>query len=271
MQSPPERTLFTDVRRVEETGSTNDDLMARARQGDAEGIVLVAGYQSGGRGRHGRVWTAPPESGLLCSVLLRPPARVAGLVTATVAVALVDACESLGAVGIGIKWPNDLIVGLAPDERKLAGILAEVDTPVGASSAAGPRVPGGSERLVVVVGAGVNVHTPAMLPDEVADRYVGLDDLVAPAPRIDDVLTAYLGALEVAYAQLLEDRSALLDRWRSRCTTLGRAVRVDLGTWDLEGVAVRIDDQGRLVVRSPDGEEVPVAAGDVVHLEPPRT
>jgi len=278
VNAPADRTRFTDVRRVEETGSTNDDLMELGRQGEAEGIVLAAAHQTVGRGRHGRRWTAPPGSSLLCSVLLRPPAAVADLVTAAVAVALQDAVTSLGVTGVGIKWPNDLIVTGATDERpprpghghlvgrKLAGILAEVDVPTGSSAASGPRIPSDAERVLVVVGAGVNVHTPDALPADIADRFVALDALAAPAPSVDAVLAAYLAALEATYAGLLADRQALLDRWRERCVTIGRDVRVDLGARDLEGRAIGIDGRGRLVVRTDGGDEVAVAAGDVVHL-----
>ncbi len=278
MNAPADGARFTDVRRIDETGSTNDDLMELGRQGEPEGIVLVAGHQTVGRGRHGRRWSAPPGAGLLCSVLLRPPAAVADLVTATVAVALEGALVSLGVTGVGIKWPNDLIVADAADERpadpapgdlagrKLAGILAEVDVPTGSSAASGPRIPSGSERLLVVVGAGVNVHTPDTLPVEIADRFVALDALVTPVPGVDDLLTAYLASLEAAYAGLLADRQALLEQWRDRCVTIGRDVRVDLGARDLEGRATGIDDRGRLVVRTTAGDEVAVTAGDVVHL-----
>lgn len=276
MHTPIGRARFTEVRRLDETGSTNDDLMALGRQGEPEGIVLVAGHQTGGRGRHGRTWSAPPATGLLCSVLLRPPAAVADLITATVAVALLDALESLGVTGVGIKWPNDLIVatpgadrdGHGGVERKLAGILAEVDAPVGSSSASGQRTADDTERLLVVVGSGVNVKTPAELPVEVADRFIALDALVSPVPSVDQVLERYLDALERVHSVLLADREALLERWRDHCVTIGRDVRVDLGVRDLRGRATGIDDQGRLVVRSEDGTESALAAGDVVHLAP---
>ena len=72
-------TRFADVRWVAETGSTNADALELARQGEAEGVVLVADHQTAGRGRLGRTWQAPPGASLLCTVLLRPPAAVAGL------------------------------------------------------------------------------------------------------------------------------------------------------------------------------------------------
>lgn len=272
----PPRKRFTDVRRVSQTGSTNADVMALGRAGEPEGIVLVADSQHAGRGRLGRRWVAPAGSALLCSVLLRPPAAAADLVTATLSLAALDAVERLGAAGVGIKWPNDLV--LADDTsdgpnddrpaRKLAGILAEADWPIGTSISAGYRAPGPNERLLVVAGIGINVLTPDALPDEVVDRFVALDSFVAHSVGRDEVLDALLDAFDRWYVALLDDRAVVLDSWRRRCVTLGRLVRVDLGADDLVGRAVDVDDQGRLVIESLDGRRNVVAAGDVVHLRP---
>src|SRR5690606_32978179 len=104
-----------------------------ARAGEPEGIVLVADHQTGGRGRRGRTWEAPPGASLLCSVLLRPPAAVAPLVTMAVGLAASDATHELAGLRPRLKWPNDLVWpgdGSGAD-RKLAGILAEADWPAG--------------------------------------------------------------------------------------------------------------------------------------------
>lgn len=281
---PQERKRFTDVRRVSQTGSTNADVLALGRSGEPEGIVLVADTQVAGRGRMGRSWVAPAGSALLCSVLLRPPAVAADLVTATLSLAALEAVEQFGAVGVGIKWPNDLVLvddgsdgpvagdGGPVDDgrpaRKLAGILAEADWPTGTTVSGGSRAPGPAERLLVVAGIGVNVVTPAELPDDVVDRYVALDSLTTDPVNPDMVLDALLDAFDRWYAALLADRGAVLTVWRRRCVTLGRMVRVDLGADDVVGRAVDLDDQGRLVVESLEGQRKVVAAGDVVHLRP---
>ncbi len=83
------------------------------------------------------------------------------------------------------------------------------------------------------------------------------------------VVEAFLDGLDRWYEALLTDRDEVLHAWRSRCVTLGAAVRVDLGADDLEGTAVDLDDQGRLVVRTLAGPTRAVAAGDVVHLRRP--
>src|SRR5699024_5106264 len=143
---------FADVRWVESTGSTNADVLDLARAGEPEGIVLVADHQEAGRGRRGRSWQAPPGRSLMTSVLLRPPAAVAGLVTMAVAVAASEAVEEHSGVTARLKWPNDLVWpgdGTAFD-RKLAGILAEADWPAGSAISDGWREPRATDRVTVV-------------------------------------------------------------------------------------------------------------------------
>src|SRR5215472_4561867 len=115
--------LWREVRVVEETGSTNADLLAEAQAGAGEGLVLVAEAQTAGRGRLGRRWISPPRRALTFSVLLRPavPAGLLGWVPLLAGVAVASALEHTAGVDARLKWPNDVLAGGA----KLAGILAE--------------------------------------------------------------------------------------------------------------------------------------------------
>ena len=108
-------TRFADVRWVGETGSTNTDALALARDGAPEGVVLVADHQTAGRGRLGRTWEAPPGASLLVSVLLRPPAAVADAVTMAAGVAMAEAVAEVAGVDARLKWPNDLVVAVDGD------------------------------------------------------------------------------------------------------------------------------------------------------------
>ena len=247
---------FADVRWSAETGSTNADAMDLARQGEPEGIVLVADHQTAGRGRAGRTWTAPPGSGLLCSILLRPPSAIVDLCTMAVAVAAAESVESVAGVAARLKWPNDLVWpgdGSVPD-RKLAGILAEADWQA-------------SDRVAVVVGIGINVAWPADRPEELKDLVVALNDVVDVPVDREDLLVALLSALGPRYEALVAgDRDALLHEWRRRSATLGRRVRVELGTGEVEGRAIDVTDDGHLVVETDDAQHRTFAVGDVVHL-----
>ena len=260
---------FADVRWVDETGSTNADAMELARQGEPEGIVLVADHQTAGRGRAGRSWVAPPGAGLLLSVLLRPPAPVVDLATMAVAVAAAAAISQVAGFEPRLKWPNDLVWpgdGSAPD-RKLAGILAEADWPAGSTISGGWKEPAAHDRAVVIVGIGINVQWPDELPDDLADIAVAINHVVDHPVDREDLLIGLLEALGPRYDALVQgDRSALLDEWRTRSATLGRRVRVDLGTGDLEGTAVDVTEKGHLVVETLEGSRRELAVGDVVHL-----
>lgn len=265
-------TRFADVRWVATTGSTNADALALARDGAPEGIVVVADHQRAGRGRRDRTWVAPPGGSLLLSVLLRPPARVAGAVTMAAALATAEAVERVAGVSARLKWPNDLVVATPEGERKLAGILAEADWPAGSAISGGYRPPAAHDRTVVVVGIGLNVRWPA--PDaaadlaEVAGLATALNWLGAHADRVD-LLVAFLRRLGERYASLVAAGAGdLLDDWRRRSATLGRRVRVDLGADDIEGTAVDVTDEGHLVVEALDGGRRTLAVGDVVHLRP---
>ncbi len=245
--------------------------MDLARQGEPEGVVLVADHQRAGRGRSGRSWTAPPGASLLCTILLRPPASVAPLVTFALAVAAAEAVEQLAGFSPGLKWPNDLVVEDDTGRtRKLAGILAEAEWPAGSNIAAGYRAPAPHERAVVAAGIGLNVCWPDDLPDELADIAVAVNHL-APGAGVgrDDVLDALLDRFAPHYSRLVEgDVASLLDSWRARSATLGRQVRVDLGPDDLQGTAVDVDADGHLIVETAEGQRRVLAVGDVVHLRP---
>jgi BirA family biotin operon repressor/biotin-[acetyl-CoA-carboxylase] ligase len=280
---------FADVRWCNETGSTNADVLALARAGEPEGIVVVADHQNAGRGRRGRSWVAPEGSALLCTVLLRPRGAVAALASMAVALAAAEAVASLTGAHPRLKWPNDLVWpgdGSAED-RKLGGILAEADWPAGSQVAGGWSAPGATERVAVAVGLGLNVawgdQAPGgqvlgdqgpgdWVPDELAASAVALDEFTAPEdpPGRADLLVAFLRRLDHHYGRLgrHEGAESVRSAWSDRSATLGRRVRVDLGSDDLVGTAVALSPEGHLVVDTVEGTRRTVAVGDVVHLRP---
>lgn len=255
---------FADVRWVDETASTNDDLLRLARQGAPEGIVVIADHQSAGRGRLDRTWQAPAGSSLLVSVLVRPDLVVdqAHLTATAVGVAAIEACIDVagGAAGpeLGLKWPNDL-VALADDGSvagKLGGILAESVVEEGRLTA-------------VVVGMGLNVNWPAALPDDLVGIAAALNHRLGSDVDREDLFISFARHLD-GWRAALDDapgRERLVMRYRELCTTLGAQVRVEQPGETFTGRAVDITSAGHLVVDD-RGRRREVVAGDVVHVRP---
>ena len=242
-------TRFGDVRWFEDIGSTNDWVMDQARGGASEGLVAVADHQSEGRGRRDRRWVAPPGSSLLFSVLLRPKltASQLHLTAAAVALSAAAACKDVSGVDPDVKWPNDLLV----DNRKLAGVLSE--------SIVGPDDSGST----VVVGMGINVNWPPVLPADLAHLATALNRESGREVDRAELLVALLENLD----DYIDDWSAVAHDYKSRCATVGREVRVDLGRrGQLEGTEVGVTDEGLLEVEDRDGRNVTISVGDVVHL-----
>ncbi|WP_034386369.1 biotin--[acetyl-CoA-carboxylase] ligase [Deinococcus sp. YIM 77859] len=216
-------------------GSTQDEARAWAddpHRPAPHGAVVVAERQTAGRGRRGRTWNTPHGS-LVLSVLLHGPLPLPDLALLPLAagVALHAACG----VG-GLKWPNDL---LAPDGRKLAGILLEADLR-------------GEEARRAVLGIGVNVSAA---PEGAAFLWEFSPGLTRAA-----LLARILAELERWLAAPPAD---VLAAWRGANVTLGREVRVSTPRGLLSGTALDLDAHGSLLIRTPQGATVTAHAGDV--------
>lgn len=249
--------LWTSLDVVTTTGSTNSDLAARADE-LPEGAVLVAEEQTSGRGRLDRSWTAPARSGLFLSVLLKPdvPVHRWGWLPLLTGVAAATGLAKSAGVDISLKWPNDLLVSIGGEERKTGGILAER-----------------AGEDAIVVGLGVNV---TLREDELPVPAAG-SLLLADAVSTDrdTLLRAVLRSLGQWYGDWVRadgdpEASGLQAAYTDGCATLGRRVRADLpGERMLEGEAVGLDGDGRLVVATEGGGTEAVGAGDIVHLRTP--
>lgn len=227
-----------DVDSVDACDSTNSVLMRRASEGAPSGTVLVADRQSAGRGRRGRSWIATPESGLLFSVLWRFNRSLAGLsgLSLAVGVAVVEALEGLGARGVGVKWPNDVLFA----DAKLAGILVEL-----ASNARGTQA---------ILGIGLNLQKPVGdLPQPVC----GLDTIMPTPPDRHVILARILSVL----AEVL-DRfdaggfAALQTRWQQHHAWQGRPVVIfSDGKNEIRGKCLGTDEDGALLLETSQGTQ----------------
>ncbi len=243
--------LWTAVEVSSTTASTNADVVAAVAQGAPEGLVVTTEHQTAGRGRLDRRWEAPPRSGLVVSVLLRPDAVALPQWTwlPLLAGIAVDLTARDCGVASGLKWPNDVLV----DGRKLCGILVErAEGPAGAAA---------------VLGIGLNLTlTQEELPVPTATSFA-----LAGAATTDRgvVLQILLGHLERLYRRWVAgagDPTLLRADYLERCVTLGSTVQVDLPDGSvLRGRADDVDPLGRLVVAGRA-----ISAGDVTHVRPAR-
>lgn len=244
---------------VDSTGSTNADLMAAAAEGAADRTVLVAEEQTAGRGRRSRTWVSPAGSGVYLSVLVRPatvPVARLGTLGMVAGLALMHAARETAGIDAALKWPNDLLVGA--DRAKAAGVLSEVAQGQGA-----------------VVGVGLNVTA---LPDGADPGPGGLPagsfaDAGARVTDRTEITASFLRAFaEFEAAWRLSDgdvaRSGVLAGYRETCGTIGQRVRAELPDGkSMTGVAVDVDEDGRLLLKLDDGTPQPISAADVVHLK----
>ena len=254
--APRAGAFARDVRVVLTTTSTSDDVARASGSGASEGCTVIAAMQTAGRGRRGATWESPAGAGLYLSTLLRPAQwhgaaqpGSASLVTMMAGATVAMAAADVGAVGVEVKWPNDVMVRSAssdgPAWRKLAGVLAE-----------GVSVGGALET--VVLGIGVNV-ADAPMPPAVAARRVTLTECVDRPPRVALVralVTVLLTRLREGVDLLASGASArVLESWLQRSpSAVGTRVSWSHEGRTCEGVTAGIAADGALRVRRPGGE-----------------
>lgn len=229
--------------------STNTHAKQLASQGAPEGTAVLAGTQTGGRGRMGRRFHSPAGIGIYMSLILRPHCTPAQLMHLTCAagVAVCDALEDACGLRPGIKWINDLV----HEGRKLGGILAEMS------------LNGDGTVAFAVIGIGLNCsQQPEDFPEDIRSFAGSLS--MARGESVDQakVAAAMLESLHRMSQRLLADQHAILDRYRADCVTLGKEVRL-LGSQDILGIAEDVDSNGALLVRLPDGQRKAVCSGEV--------
>ncbi|PXY04084.1 biotin--[acetyl-CoA-carboxylase] ligase [Corynebacterium striatum] len=257
---------FAVVDYVEQTGSTNTDLMQA--ENVADGTVLLTNEQVSGKGRLGRTWVSPAGSQLILSVLILPETlEHLGTLPLASGLAVTDTVE-----GSVLKWPNDVHI----DGNKLCGILAEAG-PVGAAFKSAPKTEfnkaevnkaevapkteaGATLSARVVVGMGLNVTlTREQLPIEKATSLA----LEGRDTDRTELAIALLKNLRRRITQWENQDPQLMADYRKVCSTIGQEVRLEAPTGDVVGVVEGIADDGRINV---GGEYY--SAGDVTHLRP---
>ncbi len=230
--------------------STNSMAYQLALKGAREGEVVIAESQKKGRGRLGRHWFSPPSLNLYLSVILRPkiPPHQASLITLMAAVATADAIQKFSGLLPLIKWPNDILLR----NRKVAGLLNEIHSEM--------------DRIhFVILGIGVNLNMDEkMFSKEIRAVATSLKKEMGQTISRKAFLQSLLQELEEGYAIFLkEGGTAVLKAWRERAQIKGRKIKVTSFGETLVGIAVDVDSDGALILKTEDGSQKRIVAGDI--------
>ncbi|MEZ3485142.1 MAG: biotin--[acetyl-CoA-carboxylase] ligase [Lachnospiraceae bacterium] len=236
----------------EETDSTNNRAKEAGEKGGeqgAHGTLFVAGRQSAGKGRRGRGWESPAGTSIYMTILLHPdihPVKAPGL-TLLMAVAVTEGIRRCTGLSCKIKWPNDVIL----HGKKVCGILTEMSAEMDYIN-------------YVVVGVGINVNQETF-PQEIEERAVSLRQELGQSVRRSELIAAVMEEFEACYETFLktEDLSGMRERYNRLLVNRDQEVKVLEPGNAYEAHALGINDTGELLVRTRDGQERAVYAGEV--------
>ncbi|WP_340398682.1 biotin--[acetyl-CoA-carboxylase] ligase [Paenibacillus sp. FSL H8-0079] len=232
------------------TLSTQGDVLKLAEQGQAEGAVVIAEEQTGGRGRFGRKWFSPPGKGIWMSVLLRPdvPLQHTPQLTLLAGVAVCRAVRACTGADAGIKWPNDLLI----DGRKVCGILLESTVE-------------DHEVRYCIAGIGVDVNfDPEDYPEDLTTIATSLKMETGQPIDRTKLAAAILTELEQLYFLYQKEGFGVISAlWEALSVSMNREITVTNPHGVIEGNAIGLDPSGALIVEKRDGERALVISGEI--------
>jgi len=234
------------------TESTMDDARSMLQRWRFQnGAVLLAESQTAGRGRAGRAWVSPPDVNLHFTLVLRlEPASLRSLSYVT-PLAIAEAIEAMaasrgGSLRVDLKWPNDALI----DGRKVAGVIVETAT--------SPE-----DELVALIGVGINVNLdPAQYP-EIAGIATSVKAALGFQVAREVLLAMFCDNFERLFEEASSGSRRPFEAWKQRLVTIGSEVVATGGGAELRGLAVDVNEDGTLVIQTPDGARHSVEAGDV--------
>lgn len=235
--------------------STNTALLGSAAKDAPEGTVYLADEQTAGRGRGSHQWHSAPGDGLYVSALVRSPLPMARALWISLATGLAaqQAIASTTALGVDIRWPNDLLINTPRGSRKVGGILVETALE--------------AEQLrYAVIGIGINLNHLS-LPSELAQVATSLRIETGREVSREALLISLLRGLDLELARLEQGGEGLLQRFAAASTWVrGKRVHVaEAGGYT--GVTAGLDANGFLLVNAEDGARRTVLSGGVREAE----
>ncbi len=241
-----------DIHYFNEVDSTNEVAKYLAEKGAEDGTVVVAETQNKGKGRRGKTWISPP-GGIWMSVILRPeipPHRASQLTLVTGVVVAKTIKEELN-IDVGIKWPNDILIG----DKKVCGILTEVNATMDKVN-----------YLVVGIGIDMNVDVP-MLPSDLQKGATSLKNELDTEINGALLVQKFLLKFENIYNDFKDGKlPEILNEWRAMSSTIGTSVEVRTRGKRVQGYAVGINGEGILILEMEDGSLRKMISGECLHL-----
>jgi BirA family biotin operon repressor/biotin-[acetyl-CoA-carboxylase] ligase len=240
------------ILRFDTIESTNTEALNQAKQGAEEGLCIVAGEQTAGRGRHGRAWVSVKDAGLYFSIVLRPKTEIKflPLLTLMSAVVVAEVLQELYDLKPDIKWANDVHI----NGKKICGILAEMTET--------------KKGLAVVVGIGINL-TSANFPLELKEIATSIEDETGKKTDAQDILENLTKQFAKFY-RIFSDvngEEKIREEWAKKSSYFfGKSVRVKIENETIFGKTCGIEDNGALRVKTDGGEIKVIQAGDVEML-----
>jgi BirA family biotin operon repressor/biotin-[acetyl-CoA-carboxylase] ligase len=228
--------------------STNSYLKQLATNLAPEGTVIISEEQTAGRGRLGRSFFSPANTGIYLSVLLRPEKtyKHTALLTTLSAVCACEAIEVVSGMKTKIKWVNDIFI----DEKKVCGILTE--------AAFNMEI---NELEYVVIGVGINVFSPDNdFPDEIKNIATSIFGSTQKDVR-NQLVAEFLNRLFIQYKK--KDDKSFITEYKKRSFLNGKDVLVNEGTQHYNATVLGIDDHCNLLIRKGDGQEKALSTGEV--------
>lgn len=215
-------------------------------------MCVVANQQTAGRGRHGRSWISPKDSGLYFSIVLRPKIDVKflPLLTLMTSVAVFEVLKELYNLQPDIKWSNDILI----DEKKISGILAETAET--------------NKGLAVIVGIGINLDSENF-PAELSETATSIEQETNQKADYDELLNVLTHFFSYFYGIFQDENGAenIRQEWKRRSSYFsGKNVRVILENEIIYGITCGLEENGALKIKTKNGEVKIIQAGDVEHL-----
>lgn len=227
--------------------STSSLLRELALKGAPEGTLIISESQTQGRGRKGKSFFSPGDTGVYFSLLLRPKTELsAGEVTTAAAVAAARAIEAICGKKAQIKWVNDIYIG----RKKVCGILTEASLS-----------PDSGSIQFIIVGIGINLYEPeGGFPAEIRDRAGAVTETITPGLK-NRLIAETVNSFYKIYRENLFE--TVMKEYIKRSFIIGEKITVIAENGEKEATALSINQSGNLLVRFENGEEKLLSSGEI--------